>query len=367
MRAARIPVRLLSAAALLAASVYVQGDEEPVLNFYNWADYIGETTLPDFTAETGIHVNYDTFDATAVVEAKLLTGNTGYDVVLHAARYTQRLIDIGAFLPLDKSQLPGWRNLDPWVLEQLQAFDPGNRYAVPYMWGTIGFAYNERMIRERLPDAPVGSSRMLFDPDVARHFADCGISLLDESTSVIPLVLAYLGYDPVSIDPEELREAEAALLAIRPYVRYFSSAKLLVDLPNEEVCIAMSWSGDYAQAQQLANAAGRDIQLAYTAPVEGTLYFFDSLLIPADAPHPNNAHRFLDFLLRPEVIGPVTNLLRYANGNLASRPYLDEDLVNDVASYPTMEMRRNWKPNRLYSPKEERLRSRIWSRVKAGL
>ena len=345
----------------------VVAGEEPILNFYNWADYIGPTTLADFEAETGILTIYDTFDATPVVEAKLLAGRTGYDVVLHAARYSARLIEVGAFLPLDRSQLPHWENLDPWVLRQLEQFDPGNRYAVPYMWGTIGFAYNVRLVRERMPDAPVGSSRMLFDPDVVSRFADCGVSFLDSPTSVIPMMLAYLGYDPVSIEPEELKEAEAALRAVRPHVRYFSSARLMIDLPNEEICIAMSWSGDYKQAEIRAAEAGREIELAYTAPQEGTLYFFDSLLIPADAPHPENAHRFLDFLMRPEVIAPVTNELRYANGNLASMPLLDEELVNDPASYPTMDMRRNWKANRIYSPKQERLRSRIWSRVKAGL
>jgi putrescine transport system substrate-binding protein len=359
--------RLTGLFLMLSGAMPASAAEEPVLNFYNWADYIGETTLADFRLETGISVNYDTFDATPVVEAKLLAGQTGYDVVLHAARYSARLIEVGAFLPLDRDQLPHWHNLDPWVLGQLEQFDPGNRYAMPYMWGTIGFAYNVRLIRERMPNAPVESSRMLFDPQVAARFADCGISLLDSPTSVIPMALAYLGHDPVSIEPDELRQAEKALLAIRPYIRYFSSSRMMIDLPNEEICIAMSWSGDYKQAELRAAEVGRDIELAYTAPIEGTLYFFDSLLIPADAPHPGNAHRFLDFLMRPEVIAPITNLLRYANGNSASLPLLDGDLVGDPASYPTMEMRENWKANRIYSPKQERLRSRIWSRVKAGL
>lgn len=367
MPAAAALLRMSASLALASMAASALASEEPVLNFYNWADYIGETTLADFEAETGVRTNYDTFDATPVVEAKLLAGNSGYDVVLHAARYSARLIEVGAFLPLDKSMLPHWDNLDPWVLGQMQQFDPGNRYAVPYMWGTIGFAYNVRLVRERMPDAPVHSSSMLFDPKIAERFADCGISFLDSPTSVIPMVLAYLGHDPVSIEPDELQAAEQALLAVRPFIRYFSSSRLMIDLPNEEICIAMSWSGDYKQAELRAVDVGRDIELAYTAPAEGTLYFFDSLLIPADAPHPGNAHRFLDFLMRPEVIAPITNLLRYANGNVASLPLLDEDLASDPASYPSMEMRRNWKANRLYSPKQERLRSRIWSRVKAGL
>ncbi len=345
----------------------VTAQEEPVLNFYNWADYIGETTLADFRAETGIRVNYDTYDATAVVEAKLLAGDTNYDLVLYAARYAERLIPLGAFLPLDKSKLPSWHNLDPWALEQLAVYDPENRYSVPYMWGTVGFAYNVRMVEERLPNAPVRSSRMLFDPEVAQHFSDCGISLIDEATSVIPLVLAYLGHDPLSMDLEHLREAEETLLAVRPFVRYFSSTRMMIDLPNEDICLAMSWSGDYAQSQARANEVGKDIELAYSVPGEGTLFFFDNLLIPADAPHPENAHRFLEFLMRPEVIAPATNLLGYANGNRASVPLIDPAVLNDPAIYPSMEERQHISLNRIYSPKAERLRSRLWSRVKAGL
>jgi putrescine transport system substrate-binding protein len=361
-RAFTLTCLLLSAAGSLPAA-----DEEKVLNVYNWADYIGPTTLADFEAEYGIEVNYNVYDSTAVVDARLMAGKSGYDVVLQALRYSARLIEVGAFLPLDRGRLPLWHNLDPWVLEVMADYDPGNRHATPYMWGTTGFAYNVRMVRERMPDAPLDSAALVFDPANAARLADCGISLLDESTMVIPVVMRYLGYEANSIDPRQLAEAEAVLKSVRPYIRYFSSAKVLNDLPNGEICIAMSWSGDYAQAQARAEEVGIDIELAYMVPREGTVLFFDSLLIPADAPHPENAHLFLNFLMRPEVIAPISDLLRYANANRASLPLIDPELLADPAAYPSLEGHPDWRPGVIYEPKLERRRTRAWSRVKTGL
>jgi len=362
-------MRAVSALSLLMflASPAVVAEEEKVLNVYNWADYIGQDTLADFEAEYGIKVNYDVFDATAVVEARLLAGKTGYDVVLQALRYSSRLMKIGAFQPLDHDQLTLWGNLDPWVLDVMGRADPGNRYGVPYMWGTTGFAYNVDLVLERLPDAPVGSAAMLFDPEVASHFADCGISMLDEATTVIPLVMLYLGYEPHSIDRAQLAEAEAVLKSVRPYVRYFSSSRMINDMPNGEICLAMSWSGDYAQAQARAEEAGVDMRLAYTVPREGTVLWFDSMMIPADAPHPGNAHLFLNFLMRPEVIAPISELTGYANANRASLPFLDPRVANDPAAYPPMADRAGWQAGLIYDPKQERQRTRAWSRVKTGL
>jgi putrescine transport system substrate-binding protein len=370
LRAALASLLVVTAAALPAEGVHAAQDEateEKVLNFYNWADYIGPDTIADFEAEYGIEVNYDIFDATAVVEAKLLAGKTGYDVVLHTMRYSARLIPIGVFKPLQLDRLPNRRHLDPWVMERLAQKDPGNRHAIPYMWGTTGFMYNVDMIRERMPDAPVDSAAMLFEPEIVRRFADCGVTWLDESTTVIPLVMLYLGHDPHSIDEGHLAEAEALLKATRPYIRYISSGMGLNDMGNKEICISMAWSGDYTQAQNRANEAGVDIHLAYTAPREGTVMFFDNLLIPADAPHPQNAHLFLDFLMRPEVIGPISDATGYGNANKDSLPYVSARLANDPAAWPPMEARALWQVDLIYGPKEERPRSRVWSRVKAGL
>jgi putrescine transport system substrate-binding protein len=362
----RAPAFLVLAVAALCA-VTAGSAEEKILNVFTWPDYIGPNTVADFEKEYGIKVNYDTYDSTEMAEARLLAGRTGYDVVDHAERYSARLIPIGVYRPLDRSRLTNWKNLDPWVLKTLDSADPGNRYGVPYLWGTTGFTYNVKMIRERMPNAPVESADMIFKPEVARHFADCGISFLDEPTDVIPMAMIYLGHDANSVDSSDLAEVEKLLKGVRPYIRYFSSAKMLVDLPNEEVCIAMSWSGDYAQAMYRAQEVGKPVQLAYTMPREGTLAWFDLWFIPADAPHPDNAHLFLNYLLRPKVIADVSNEVRYAAPNTPAMPFVLPEVRNDPAVYPPEAVRLSLHKGVLHSPKEERARSRLWSRVKTGL
>lgn len=363
---ARFPAGLLLLAAL-AVAADAPAEEEPVLNIYNWADYIAPETIPDFEREYGIEVNYDVYDSTEVVEAKLLSGKTGYDVVFHSYRYSARLIPIGVYQPLDRSRLTRQANLDPWVLNILQEYDPGNRYGVPHMWGTTGFAYNEDMVRERMPDAPVDSAAMLFDPEVVSRFAGCGVSLLDEPSDVIPMVLLYLGLDPNSLDEADLAAAEAQLKSVRPYIRYFSSTKMMNDLPNRETCIAMSWSGDYAQAMQRAAEVGSEVRLAYTAPREGTVLWFDGIFIPADAEHPGNAHLFIDYLMRPQVIAAISNTTYYANANVASRAYIRPEILADAAVYPPESERSRFDIGFIFGPKQERRRTRAWARVKTGL
>jgi len=354
-------------AALLLHSADTRAGEPPVLNVYNWADYIGPTTLADFEAETGIRVNYDTYESSEVVEAKLLAGSTGYDVVGHGGQYSARLIPLGIFRALDKSLLPNWKLLDPGVLEVLSEYDPGNVYAAPYMWGSTGFAYNVEMVRERIPDAPLGSGALIFDPRLMAKLADCGVSFLDSPTDVIPMALVYLGHDANSTDPEHLLAAERLLQAVRPYVKYFSSARMLNDMPNREVCVAMSWSGDYATARARAAEVGMEIDLAYTVPQEGSIFWFDGFFIPVDAPHPENAHRFIDFLMRPDVIAKITNETRYANAVPAARPFTEPEIVADPAVYPPDSVTRLLQLTRNLPPKTERLRTRAFARVKAGM
>lgn len=352
-------------ALLLALNAHAE--EEKILNVYNWSDYIAPDTIANFEAEFDIKVNYDLYDSTEIVEAKLLTGSTGYDVVVHAVRYSARLIPVGVYQPLDKSKLTLWDNLDPWVLNIMSTYDPDNLYGFPYMWGTTGFAYNIDMINERMPNAPVGSWDMIFKPEIAARFADCGISILDEPTDVIPHAMMYLGHDPNSMDPAHISEVENMLKAVRPYIRYFSSSRIISDMPNEELCIAMSWSGDYAQAMQRAIEVGADVKLAYTIPEEGTVVWFDGMFIPADAPHPDNAHLFINYLLRPEVIADITNYTWYANANSAALPLMHAEVVADPAVYPPAEQLENMKTGLIYGPKQERLRTRAWSRIKTGL
>jgi putrescine transport system substrate-binding protein len=362
-----LPRSIALAATFLAAAV--ASSEEPVLHVYNWADYIGASTIADFEAETGIRVHYDQYDSAEIVEAKLLAGATGYDVVMHGAQYSSRLIPIEIFQPLDRGRIPNWRHLDPEILRILARYDPGNLHAAPYMWGSTGFAYNVERVRERMPDAPVESGDMIFRPEVLARFADCGVSFLDSPTDVIQMALAYLGRDVNSTDPADLRAAEALLDAVRPHVKYFSSTRMLNDLPNGEVCIAMSWSGDYAVARARAAEAGVAVDLAYTVPSEGSVSWFDGIFVPADAPHPENAHRFIDFVLRPEVMGAITNHTHYASALRlsATRPFVRPEILADPAIYPTRSIIDRLQAGLALPPKSERLRTRAFARVKAGI
>jgi putrescine transport system substrate-binding protein len=370
---ARTPSGLRSALAPLGAALLAvlpalaAGAEEPVLNVYNWADYIGPTTIADFEAETGIHVNYDTYDSSEIVEAKLLAGATGYDVVVHGGQYASRLIPLGIFRPLDRSRIAHWDQLDPMVLAKLAEYDPGNVYAAPYMWGSTGFSYNVDMIRERMPDAPVESGAMIFDPLVVSNFADCGVSFLDSPTDVIPMALVYLGRDGNSTEPDDLRAAEVMLASVRPYIKYFSSTRMLVDMPNEEICLAMSWSGDYAVARNRAAEVGLDLNLAYSVPEEGSFFWFDGMFILSDAPHPENALRFIDFILRPRVIAAISNQTGYANALRSSNPYLAPGVLDDPAIYPTPQIVSLLRMLRSLPPKTERLRTRAFAYFKAGM
>jgi putrescine transport system substrate-binding protein len=354
----------MAALSLLPATAIA---EEKVLNVYNWADYIGATTIEDFEREYGIKVNYDVYDASPTVDAKLMAGRSGYDVVIHSAGYSSRLQEAGIYLEINRSKLDNWHYFDPDLLQRFSQFDPGNRYGVPYMWGTTGFTYNVEKILQRMPDAPVGSAAMLFDPEVIKHFKDCGVSMLEAPTDVIPMVLLYLGRDPDSVAAEDLKAAEEVLQSVRPYIKYYSSTKPMLDMPSGELCIAGSWSGDYAVMTTRAREAELDLALAYTVPSEGSTVWFDAAYIPADASHPDNAHLFLNYLMRPEVIAAVSNYTGYANANTAATALVLPEYANDPAIYPDHEILERLFAPPLYGPKKERRRTRAWTRAKSGL
>lgn len=358
---------MVALCTLLAAPCTTHAAEEPVLNVYNWADYMDPKIIEAFEKEYGIKVNYDEYDSSETVEAKLLAGNSGYDVVDHSAQYSSRLIPINIYAKLDKRALTNWETLNPEHLEMLAYFDPGNQHGSPYTWGSTGFAYNVDMIRERMPNAPVDSGDMIFKPEIAAKFADCGISFLDSPTDVIPMALVYLGYDANSSKPEEIREAEKLLKGVRPYIKYFSSTRMLNDLPNKEVCIAMSWSGDYLTAKDRASEAGVEINLAYSVPREGSVFWFDALFIPSDAPHPKNALLFINYMLRPEVLAAASNFVSYATATRDGYLLVKERLRNDPAVYPTPEIMEVLHPNKALPPKQERLRTRAWANFKTGM
>jgi putrescine transport system substrate-binding protein len=360
-----------AAAAMLSACGSGAGStparEARELRVYNWADYIGKDTIADFEARTGIRVIYDTYDADETLEAKMMAGDAGYDVVSTSTDYFSRQIKAGIYRPLDKTLLPNWKNLDPGVLAIEAEADPGNRHAVPYLRHVNGFAYNIALIRARMADAPVDSLDLIFKPEIIRRFADCGVTFLDSAEDVLQLALNYLHLDPNTTRPEDYRQAEKLLLAVRPYIKAFDSTEYLNGLINSEFCISMSWSGDYATSRARARAGGIDVPLAFTVPKEGANGSYDAWLIPTDAPHPLAAHRFLNYMLEPQVIAAVTNYIHYANDNAAANAYVEPQILADPAVYlpPSVEAR-------LYhsaeaGPALERLRTRTWTRIKTGL
>jgi putrescine transport system substrate-binding protein len=365
--------QILSFAALLLLAACTTdrstglNDKDNVVNIYNWADYIAPDTISKFEAEYGIKVNYDIYDASDVVDVKLLAGNSGYDVVVHSSQYASRLTPIGVFEKLDYSRLDNRRNLDPELSAKVDSYEKTAGYSIPYHWGSTGYAWNERLVRERLPDHPMDSSDVLFDPAVASKLADCGITLLDGPTDIFPMVLAYLGRDPNAVDDESLAAAEAQLLSVRPYIRYFSNQKMQVDLASEEVCVAMSWSGDYAQAAQRAKEAGLDLTLHYTMPKEGSGMWVDGIYMPADAPHKDNAYLFMNFLMRADIAADIANLVHYPNLNRASWALIKPEIMEDPAIYPHEEDWHVLYPVLTADPKRERPRTRSFARVKAGI
>ncbi len=368
-RAALILVAI-AAVAGIAWSHFASGGRaarpDRKLYIYNWAGYIGPNTIAEFERETGIKVVYDTYDSEETMEARLMAGQSGYDIVSASTEFYGREIRAGVYEKLDKARLPGWKNLDPHVLAVEAKFDPGNAHAMPYLHYINGFAYNVAMIKARMPNAPVNSLRMLFDPKVVSRFADCGVTFLDSPEDVIGLALRYLHLDPNSQNPRDLQAATRLLMKVRPYVRTFDSEEYMNGLANRDLCIAMSWSSDYAVARQRAAAVGIKLDLKFTVPKEGANLDYSSLLIPVGAPDRAAAYQFLNFMLRPRVIADVTNKIYYGNDNLASRPYVTPWILADPALYPTPQIEKRLYMSAAVDTARERLLTRTWTRIKTG-
>jgi putrescine transport system substrate-binding protein len=350
----------------VAWGVETASAEEKRLFIYNWTDFIGRDTIAEFEKETGIKVIYDVYDSEETMDARLLAGSAGYDVVVASTEYFGREIKAGVYIPLDRSKLPNWKNLDPRILAIQTAHDPGNLHSVPYMHAINGFAYNVDMIKARMPNAPVNSLDMLFKPEIVSKFADCGVTFLDSAADTLMLALQYLGLDPNTTKPEDYKAAENLLLKVRPYVRSFDSSEYLNGLANKELCVAMSWSSDYALSRARAKAVGVNVNLAFSVPKEGANQNFTSLLIPEGAPHPQAAYQFINFMLRPDVIAGITNDIYYGNDNLASRPLIDASILNDPTLYPTPEIEAKLFRSDEASAATERIRTRTWTRVKTA-
>jgi putrescine transport system substrate-binding protein len=360
--------RITLLAGLVAAALAVPSAQaaDREVKVYNWSDYIGETTLADFKQATGITALYDVFDSNETLEGKLLAGRSGYDLVVPSNHFLGKQIKAGAFQKLDRTLLPNWENLDPLLLKQLQANDPGNQYAVPYLWGTNGIGYNVAKVKEVLGIDQIDSWAVLFEPENMQKLASCGVSFLDSADEMIPSVLTYMGLDPNSHSTEDLAKAEAKLLGVRPYVTYFHSSKYIGDLANGNICVAAGFSGDVLQAADRAEEAGKGIEIAYSIPSEGANLWFDMLAIPVDAGNPQEAHALINFLLDPAAIAGVSDYVGYANANTRAGELMDQDVRNDESVYPPQAVLDKLFISAELPVKVQRLMTRSWTKVKSG-
>jgi len=368
MRAANagLTVAVLLATAHLNAGLAPALAEDKVVNVYNWSDLISAETLEAFTAATGIKVQYDTYDSDEVLETKLLTGGSGYDVVAPSATYLPHQIQAGVLMELDRTKIPNWSNLDPGLLKMVEATDPGNKHAIIFDWGSTGLIINTQAVAQHLPDTPTDSYALLFDPANAEKLKDCGIAVLDSPADVVPIVLKYLGLSPDSEKPEDLAKAKAALLAIRPYLRSIHSSSYLNDLANGSLCAAIGWSGDATIAQARANEAKNGVHLQYIVPKEGTLSWFGMMAIPADAPDPDTAHAFLNYMLEPKVAADFTSSVGYANAVPKSAAFMKPEIANDPTTFPPEDVKLRLFPSVTASQAYDRERTRAWTDFKTG-
>jgi len=361
------PRALVASVALsLGASLVLAAEEVRV---YNWSDYIAEDTLAKFTAETGIRVVYDVYDSNEVLEAALLSGRSGYDLVMPSNHYVTKQISARAFVALDHSKLPNMANLNQDLMVQLEKADPGSQFSLPYLWGTNGYGYNEGRIRKILgDDAPVDSWAMVFDPQVTARLAagGCGIAMLDSGEEMVRAAMAYVGLDPNSNNADDIRKGGEVIRAVRPHITYFHSSRYISDLANGDLCVAAGYSGDILQAAARAEEAGNGHVIRYTIPREGAVLWFDMMTIPAGAPNVDNAHALMNFLMRPEIIADVTNYVWYANPNKAADDFVNPDILADTSIYPQDEVMKKLYLMEGRPQDAQRLMTRTWTSVKSG-
>ena len=357
--------RVALAVGLIVASLPAFAQEK-VVNVYNWSDYIDPKVLEDFTRETGIKVIYDTYDSNETLETKLLAGKTDYDVVVPSATFLQRQIQAGVYQKLDRSKLPNAKNLWPEVMARLATYDPGNLYAVNYMWFTTGIAYNVQKAQARTGGKPIDSWETVFKPENLKRFADCGVYMLDSPEDVLTSMMRYLGINPDSKKPEEIRKAAEAVMRVKPSVKKFHSSEYINALAGGDICLALGWAGDSFQARTRAREANNGVDINYVIPKEGALMSLDNLAIPKDAPHRDEAYQFIDYLLRPDVAARNTSVTNFANGVLASKPFVDKEVLENRSIYPSDEIMK-----RLYTVSAndlatQKVVTREWTRIKTG-
>jgi putrescine transport system substrate-binding protein len=337
------------------------------IHVYNWSDYIDESLLQKFQTETGIKVVYDVFDSNEVLETKMLAGSTGYDVVVPSGTFISRQIQVGIFQKLDMSKLPNAVNLWDLVKKRTELYDPGNLYSINYMWGTTGIGVNVGKVKEVLgEDAPMDSLELVFDPANMKKLAACGVQFIDAPTELVPAALKYIGEDPDSKDVDVIAKAGPVLSAVSDYVQKYHSSEYINALANGDICVAFGWSGDILQARDRAAEADNGVEIEYLIPKEGALMWFDQMAIPADAPNPEGALKFINFILDAQNMAAASNYVYYANGNLASQEFLEEDVIGDPAIYPDAATLENLYTTTAYPPKVQRVVTRLWTRVKSG-
>lgn len=352
-----VPLMLLTSMTQAAQTVKI----------FNWSDYLAPDTLKNFQNETGIAAIYDTYDSNTVLNEKLKGRNSGYDIVVPSSHFITQQIQRGDLKELDKSRLPNWKNLNPVLLQALAAVDPGNKHAFPYLWGTTGIGYNADKVKAVLgKDVPLNSWDLVLKPENMKKLAQCGVAFVDSEPSVLPIALNYLGLPPDSTAPEDYPKAKAALLAIRPYVRYFSSTDYIEDLATGKICIAVGYSGDVMLAQHQAQDAGKGVAVHYIAPREGSPMWFDMIAMPADAPDEKAGYAFMNYLLNPKVISGISNYLHYPNGNEKSEAQLDASVHNDIGIYPDAETLSSLFALQPLPADIEALRLRTWNEIKAA-
>ncbi|HVJ37911.1 MAG TPA: polyamine ABC transporter substrate-binding protein [Stenotrophomonas sp.] len=341
--------------------------QEKVLNVYNYSDYIAEDTIPNFEQATGIKVTYDVFDSDEMVETKLLAGSSGYDLVVPTLNFFGRQIQAGVFLPLDKSKIPNLANLDPEVMKRIAQQDPDNKYGVPYMIGTTGIGYNVDKVKAIFGSTDIANSwDLVFKPENIAKLKDCGITILDTPSDMIPIALNYLSLDPHSQDPKQIQQAADLIKKIRPYVQNFHSSQYVSSLANGSTCLAVGWSGDIIQARDRAEEAKNGVQVAYSIPKEGAPQWFDMLAIPKDAKHPDNAYALINYLLQPEVAAANSNFIHYANPVPKATPLVSEDIRNDPTIYPPADVAAKMFTYSINPPEVDKLYTRLWSEIKTG-
>ena len=364
---AAIASSLVAFLTIAPAFAKTTNEAQKTLNIYNWSDYIAEDTIANFEKETGIKVHYDVFDSNEVLEAKLLSGKTGYDIVAPSADFLLHQIKAGVYQPLDKKKLSNWKHLDGELMTLMETYDPNNQFSFPYLWGTTGIGYNPDLVKEHLgKDAPINSWSLIFDEKNISKLSQCGVAFLNAPTEVIPAALSYLGLDPNSTNRDDYAKAEALLMKVRPYVTYFHSSRSISDLANGDICVAMGWSGDVLQAADRAAEAGNGVTVEYVIPDEGAGLWFDTVAIPKDAKNPEEAHIFLNYLLRPDVIANITDYVAYANPNKSATTLVDDDIRENPGIYPTNEAKERLFVFEVLPSKINRQINRMFTKLTSG-